>query len=263
MSEAIAERNEEGAQEAILPFYAFDWTHTEVVFNADPQASAPWWVEHKLSHPSFDDQVKHDDAAMSALIGISRREHKIDGDSLKGDARLWGKIAVAVKGYEGCEDAFRDLSDAEREAMEITHKTGALLRLYAATCRVEPRRSRAIGGGTRIITQLIGVDQEHPDYVVKHYLRTPKETEYRDYKAKASEALQVTGSDKDHLRFIRRLRPVVDTYDSLIEKIEGGTVGGKPWGAIDASFFLRSVDPWWKRAVLDRHIRAMETDFRD
>src|SRR5262245_333988 len=106
------------------PLYAFDAEHYEVSFNARPNAENPAVVRHRLRKPTLAELIEREGLINYELVELNQREDEIRADDETANARLWDKIALAVKGYRGAGD-WRELTPEEKAAMRPGHKVTA------------------------------------------------------------------------------------------------------------------------------------------
>lgn len=247
--------------------FAFDDSEIIVAFNARPNAEKPQIVRHKLRKPTLKELMEREDQIKYETVAVSSRENELDSDDETANARLWDKIAVAVKGYKGIDD-WAHLAEEHRAAMRPGHKVTAIRALYAGSCEIEgDEDSVSIGADTWTVKQNIGTDDENPDYIVRHILREPTEAERQKFKASASRTSYVTGAKKMRIRVRTNLKAHADLYDALIQGIEGATAV-KYWGDVAhdqglRSLFLKEVDPMWKRQIIQCLMSALEAQLSD
>src|SRR5262245_7840139 len=205
--------------------YAFDADFISVPINARPSAENPVIVYHKLRKPTLGELIERENQIKYELVEISSREDEIQTEDESANARLWDKIAVAVKGYRGAED-WRDLTDEDKAGMRSGHKSAAIRALYAGTCEVEGDEDGiSIGADTWTVKQSIthGGRKDPPEFVVRHILREPTEAERVKFKRSASSTSYVKGAKTPQVRIKTNLRAFVELYDALIQRIEGAT----------------------------------------
>src|SRR5262245_12266852 len=247
--------------------YPFDLDEVEVAFNARPNAEEPAIVYHQLRKPTLAELVEREQQIKYELVEISSREDEIQADDEAANARLWDKIAVAVKGYKGAGD-WVTLADEHRAAMRPGHKTAAIRTMYASVCEVEGGEDGvSIGADVWTVRQGIGVKRD-PNYVVRHTLREPTEAERVKFKRSASSTSYVKGAKKSQVRVRTNLKAYVELYDALVESVAGATVGGSPWVfkfeyPAGHAAFLAAIDPIWKRLVIHTLMSALEAQLSD
>src|SRR5262245_51205289 len=116
--------------------YPFDADSFEVAFNARPNAENPAIVYHRLRKPTLAELIEREQQINYELVEVSQREEEIRIDEEVASARLWDKIAMAVRGYRSAGD-WRELSPEEKAAMKAGHKVTAIRALYAGSVQIE------------------------------------------------------------------------------------------------------------------------------
>lgn len=243
--------------------YAFDAPFTEVPFYARPNAEKPHVVYHRLRKPTLKELIDRESRITYEMVEVSSREDEIRADDEAANAIFWNAIALAIKGYRGA-DEWRDLTDEDRAAMRPGHKTAAIRTLYAGTCEIEGDEDGvSIGADTWTVKQGIGIKDE-PDFVIRHILREPTETERAKFKRTASSTSYVKGAKRAQVRVKTNLRAYVELYDALIQNVMGGTVGGNGLFT-DGNFrqILPAIDPIWKRQVIQCLMATLEAQLSD
>lgn len=244
--------------------YAFDADFFEVPFNARPGSDKPLIVYHKLRKPTVAELLDRESQITYEMVEISSREEEIRTDDEMANARLWDKVAVAVKGYKGFDD-WHELTPEDRSAMRSGHKSIAIRMLYAGTCEIEgDEDSVSIGADTWTVRQEIGAKKD-PDFVVRHILREPTEAERAKFKRSSSSTSYVKGAKYQQVRIRTNLRAYIELYDALIENVIGGTVGGRGL-ATDNGFrnqFIPAIDLIWKRQIIQCLMSTLEAQISD
>ena len=250
--------------------YAFDAEFIEVAFNARPNAEAPQIVRHRLRKPTVAELLEREQQIKYDLVEISSREDEIQSDDEIANARLWDKIAVAVKDYRGASD-WRDLTAEDKAAMRPGHKTAAIRTMYASECAIEGEGDEgvSIGGDMWWVRQSIGVNKDAPTFIIRHRLREPTEAERTKFKRSASSTSYVKGAKKAQVRVKTNLRAFIELYDALIQTVYGGTVDGREWGDLFTPTGERTrelftaMDPIFKRQVLQCLMSELEAQLSD
>jgi hypothetical protein len=247
--------------------YAFHADEVIVPINARPQSETPVIVYHKLRKPTFVELSERESQIKYELVEISSREDEIQSEEETANARLWDKIAIAVRGYRGVDD-WRDLTAEDKAAMRPGHKTAAIRAMYTGFCEVEGDEDGvSIGADTWTVKQSIGVKRDAPDFVVIHTLREPTEAERVKYKRSASSTSYVKGAKKSQVRIKTNLKAYVELYDALIQCVEGAKAV-KFWTDVAhdeglKKLFLREIDPMWKRQVVQTLMSNLEAQLSD
>lgn len=244
--------------------FQFDDNEIIISFNARPGAETPQIVYHKLRKATLQELIEREQQSKYEVIEMTSREDEIYSDDDIANARLWDKIAVAVKGYRGNPD-WLELTDGERARMRVSHKTKAILALYAGFCEIESDEEDSVSIGADIWTvrQNIGIKKMQPDYIVRHTLREPIEAERAKFKRSSSSTSHVKGAKKSQVRVRTHLKAYVELYDALIVSIDDATVHGNLFGAENRAQFLAAVDPVWKRQVIDCLMANLEAQLSD
>lgn len=249
--------------EAAPKLYPLDLNVIVVSFNARPNAETPKIVWHKLKKPTLEQLNERESQIKSELVNISSSEDEDRTDETVANANLWRKLIVAVKGYRSAAD-WRELSDAEKDAMKPGHKSRAITQMYMGACLVESSEDDevSIGAETWVIRQEIGAGRE-PDFVVRHSLREPTQSEWEKFKGTAARMSYVRGSKRPRRKFRTSLKSHCELYDSTMLSIDGATVGGKAFSPETCKAFLSQMDPIWKRKVIETLIDTLEGQSSD
>ncbi len=247
------------ASEPEANLYSFDAETIEIHFIGLPGKM----VFHRLRRPTLDELIQRDQGSTFEMVEVSKREDQLISDEDAANAKLWEKIVLAVKGYKGFAD-WRELADTEKAQMRPGHKATAVKAMYTAHYKTETSDDEiGLGGDVWVVKQMIGPDPDKPAFTIYHHLREPAESEYRKFKRSASNTSQTRGSRKAHLRVSSNLKTYVELYDTLVEEIQGGTVDGQTFTSQNRMRFLASVDPVWKRQVIQTLMSTLEADLTD
>lgn len=241
--------------------YPFDLEFIAVSFNARPSGDKERLVHHRLRRPTFDELNEREGQVKYEMIALTSSKDELQTDDESANIRLWNKIVVAVRGYSGADD-WRELSDEEKAQMRPSHKVMAVRGMYAGSCELEGDPDYVpIGPATWTVRQSVGANEDRPDYVVRHTLREPTEAERMKFKP--STTSYVRGARKLRVQVTTRLKPYAELYDALIERVEGATVSGRPFGGENRAQFLAAVDTMWKRQVVQCLMSALEAQLLD
>ncbi len=224
-------------------------------------------IEHRLTKPTLAQLIERESQSQYETESINDGEEKVNADDEAANVRLWNVIVEAVKGYRlnkadaVAVDAWRGASPELIAAIPAAHKSTAVRGLYQFTCEVEGGNDDegfTLGAETWTIKQTFG-DPDFPDYVVRHILRTPTETERRDFKRKSSDIRFSKGAKRLRTKVVTHLKAHVELYDALIDYIDGTSVGTDGKGPA----FRPLVDPIWKRQVIDTLMKSFEAGLSD
>jgi hypothetical protein len=241
--------------------YPFDVDSFAVEFNARPDAESPAIVSHRLRRPTFEELCDREGRIRYEMVSVTTSKDEIESDDTAANVWLWNKIITEVKGYDGADD-WRELTEDEKARMSPAHKRTAVLGMYAGSCELEGDPHYVpIGPATWTVRQKFGTNEDKPDYVVSHALRAPTEAER--LKFKPSTTSYVRGAKKMRVQITTRLRPYVELYDALVERVEGGTVNDEPFSAVNRAQFVAAIDPMWKRQVIQCLMSALEAQLLD
>jgi hypothetical protein len=206
---------------------------------------------HKLRKPTLSELIERDQQMPYETEEVSAGEDRLNIDDEGPNARLWDKIAVAVKGYRGQGLAVNDwngLTPEIKALMPTGHKSAAIRGLYNTTFEVEQDEAEGFALGEGVFT----VKQTFGDYIIRHVMRAPTESERRDFRRRANETRFARGSRKIKTKVLTNLKAYVELYDKLIENMEGVTGGA-----------IAQVDPVWKRGAVDCLMRSFDASLSD
>jgi hypothetical protein len=179
-------------------------------------------------------------------------------DDEAANARLWDKIAVAVKGYRGIDmdpNEWTDVTPQIAGLIPAGHKSPAIRGLYQTNFELEQEEEEgfALEAVSYIVKQTFG------DYVIRHVFRAPTEAERRDFRRRANETRFARGSRKIRTKILTNLKAYVELYDKLFQWVEGVEIADKAPVAERS----RLVDPIWKRGAVDCLMRSFEASLSD
>lgn len=227
----------------LAALYPLDWKTTEV-------ALADGRYVHVVGRP---------DSAM-----ILEREEEINQDiaiDKKGgyqlpnpteleeiDARYYDKIKVEeAVGYKG-------------EVPEL-HKATVFQSLLERNIYVA-ENCDVFGDEIRVIEEIGSGDE--PDFVIEHTLRGASEAEVKAFRRKNNNRkVERARNGKQKLVQSSQLRPAMDFYDSLMTRLDGGSVGDQPYGDERRGQFLECVNPLVQRAVVKAYIEELTGNLLD
>lgn len=248
--------------------YEFDAEYTDVPIIAKPSGDNPTIVYHRLRKPTLQELLDRESQISYEMVELNSREEEIKADDETANVKLWDKIIMSVMGYKNAPE-WRELTEEEKAAMRPGHKTTAIRTLYASNCEIEgDEEGVSIGPDTWTVRQEIGLSKDQLDYVVRHILREPTEAERGKFKRAASSTSYIKGAKKQQVRVRTNLRAYIELYDALIENIAGGTVLGSPWLGqgqvmVEPRLFVMSIDPIWKRQVIQCLTATLEAQMSD
>lgn len=238
--------------------YAYDATEFQVEFNAKPTAPAPVLVAHKLRKPTLAELIEREKQSAYEMIEVSSREDELRVEDEAANCRLWDKLVVAVKGYDGQHD-WRPLTDEEKAKMRPGHKSTAIKGLYLGECAIEDDGAGiSLGEQTWTVVQTIA-----GAYTIRHTLREPTEAERVRFKRTAASTQNVKGTKRAHVRVVGNLGAYVELFDALWQGCEGATVGEHPFSPERRADFLAAIDPVWKRQIVSTLTGALEAALQD
>ena len=238
--------------------YAFDATEFEVEFNAKPTAAVPVLVAHKLRRPTLAELVEREKQSAYEMVEVSPREDELRVDDEAANCRLWDKLIMGVRGYDGNAE-WRPLTDEDKARMRAGHKSTAIKGLYLGECAIEDD-----GTGISFAEQTWTVKQSIAGvYEIRHTLREPNEAERARFRRTASSTRNVRGSKQTRVAVVGNLNAYVELFDALWQGCTGAQVGGQPFEAARRGEFLASIDPIWKRQVVSTLTAALEAQLQD
>lgn len=193
-------------------------------------------LSHKLRRPTLAELVTRESESVTEVEEVSPGEDAFHVEDKAATARLWDKIRLQVKGYrtgDAKPDEWIDVTPELAAKLPADHKVAAVRALYLF--RVEMVEDEGDGfdldGQEYDIRQLIGGDEDAPEYVIVHRLRQPTEQQRRDYERRASATTFSTGTKKRKMKFRANLKADVELYDALFVSLTGATPPDK--GAVD------------------------------
>jgi hypothetical protein len=241
--------------------YAFDAQEFEIELEAK-RGETTYHFAHRLRRPTRAELLERDRAITYEVIEVDSRQDVINFDVEGANARLWDRIAVAVKGYDFGDNAaaadWHPVGESERQHMLGTHKSRVVLGLYQD--ETEPVEEDGFSLDTIRIRQTFGTVQASE---VLHFLRMPTEAERLKFKSRSTQTQFIRGSRKRHETIRSDLKSFVGFYDALILDIQGATVADEPYSTGRRSAFLNAIDPMWKRSVVQSLINSLEANLRD
>lgn len=271
--------------------YKMDLEPLKVKINIFPSAEKPQEVIHVMKRPSFIDEEARE-RMMPLIISDAG---KIDGaeassmslDDEPANARMYDKIAIAVKGYaleRGSKPSTDEVSvdktinvggeeKAIKDLIPPSHKSAAISGLYQANYEVDFGGEEfyfALGGGREWkVKQEIGGRYKREDgtlapadYEVFYIFREPTQEERKKFRTQAISAvtLRTTSGTKD--RRSTNLKVVSDLFDALIQGIEGATIQDKQIDVRDKSQ-LALIPASFKKGTVIRLMNFLEADLSD
>ena len=246
------------SEEIIIEPARYDFTKSEfqVALNLKLNPEKSITVTHNLRRPSLAELVERENQSVAEVEEVSPGEDAWHNDNEAANSRLWDKCALSVSGYKvGGQSAVDTVTVSPEIAAKIpsAHKSTAISGLYASKCEVERADDEGfnLDGDTYIVRQEIGAG-EVPDFVIRHELRQPTESELRDYSRRANTATQVTGSRKRKIRVRTNLKADVELYDKLAVSLTGATPPDP-----------HACDPIFKRQVVQTLLASLTASLSD
>lgn len=251
--------------------YPLDKTEFEVEITAGKHV-----VSHRLTKPTLEQLMDRESRSHYETEAVSNDEERVNADDEQANARLWDAIAKEVRGYRlnKADSAplsnWRPITDELRAAIPASHKAAAVRGLYQFVCEVDKDDDEGftLAAENWTIKQSFG-DADFPDYVVRHILRTPTETERREFKRKSSDVRFSKGARKLKTKVITHLKAHVEFYDLLLTRLDGVSMDGATWETFtaktkaDMGLMVRTVDSIWKRSVIDCLMKEFEAGLSD
>lgn len=236
--------------------YSLDVSEFEIQITSNSKVAV-----HKLRKPTLDELIKREEMSVYETEEIDKGQDKINVDYERANVALWDKIALQVKGYRtgsaGPED-WLTVDPGLAARISGAHKSTAIEGLYSSTCEVEQGEEDGfnLDGELFTVKQEIGPNRSEPDFIVRHTLRQPSESERQEYRRKASSTVLMRGSKKTKARVLTNLKASVDLYDKLFVGIEGVT-------GVEIGKELKFIDPLWKRQVVVALMQSFESSLSD
>lgn len=253
--------------ESAIPAYPLDQQEITVNIKAGGHV-----LSHKLTRPTLAQLIEREERTPIQSVSVSETEEAIAGDSddETANARLWDEIATEVKGYrlssEPAEVVNNWRTTAElKKYVPPSHKSGAIRAMYQSSVDMEKDDGEGFTLGEQewTIRQTFG-DPDFPAYLIRHVLRTPTETERRDFRRKATEVRFGKGSRKQTTKVLTKLKAYVEMYDLLFVSIDGATVNEHSYTSEGQRRpFLELIDPVFKRQIVDCLMKEFDARVSD
>ncbi len=259
------------AKEPATPLYPLDQTEISVEIKAGNAV-----LGHKLTRPTLAQLVEREGQIHYESESISDSEERINSDDEAANARLWDGCAVMVRGYRlGRADThpvemWREMTPELKAAIPSAHKATAIRAMYQSACEIERDEEDGftLGADEWTIKQVFG-DPDAPQFVIRHILRTPAESERREFKRRAAQISFSKGQKRQKTRVTTNLKAHVELYDALLTELQGVNFDGQTWETFTAKIkdqmgaMVSAVDPIWKRQVIDCLMRSFEASAQD
>jgi hypothetical protein len=248
----------EAVKTAIQPeekFYPLDQNEFEVAIQISDRNLT---LRHKLRKPTLAELIERDQQTPYETEEVSSGEDRLTIDDEAANARLWDRIAVAVKGYRAID---MDPGEWTKITPQIAglippgHKSPAIRGLYQTNFELEQEE----GEGFALEAVSYTVKQTFGDYVIRHVFRAPTEAERRDFRRRANETRFARGSRKIRTKVLTNLKAYVELYDKLFQWLDGVEIADNATVAERC----RLVDPVWKRGAVDCLMRSFEASLSD
>lgn len=213
---------------------------------------------HKLRRPSEAELLQRESETAYETEAINDTEEKVNADDEAANARLWDKIAIEIKGYRKAgepvtaADIWTPVADDWRAMIPASHKATAIRSLYQFTCELEQADDDGfvVGAETFTVKQTFG-SADFPDYVVRHILKAPTESQRHEFRRKSADVRFTKGAKRMRTKVVTHLRAHIELYDALLTGLDG-TNNEYPSPAAP------KIDPIWKRSVIDALMRHFE-----
>lgn len=229
--------------------YIFDYELTQVVIDTTWKGKDPVSLEFLLRRPTLEQLLEREKKSSVEQIQQNAREDRWKIDVGPAQQRLFDAIAKQIAGYPGW-DAPREATPELLAAMRGAHKEAAIDVLYRHETKVlEDESTMTFDGGEYAVEMTIGAGIDAQ--TVKFRLREWTEPERRKYLGDDTSINQVRGAKLSHTTIRFNLKAALTLFDACVLSVDGGTVAGKSWADADRSTFLASIDPTWKRSVID------------
>lgn len=254
------------------PLYPLDQKEIEVAIVAGKRT-----LGHKLTRPTLAQLVEREGQIHYESESISDSEERINSDDEPANARLWDACVVSVRGYRlGRADThpvemWREMTPELKAAIPSAHKAAAIRGLYQSACEIErddEDEGFTLGADAWTIKQVFG-DPDAPQFVIRHVMRTPAESERREFKRRAAQISFSKGQKRQKTRVTTNLKAHVELYDALLTELQGVNFDGQTWETFTAKIkdqmgaMVSAVDPIWKRQVIDCLMRSFEASAQD
>lgn len=236
--------------------YPLDQNEFEIAISIKLAEDRSKQLHHKVRRPTMAELLERESQSVTEMEEVAPGEDAFHTEMDGANSRLYDKIAIQIKGYKaaGVNPAEWTTPTPEMLAkIPTAHKSTVVSGLYLSKCDVEADNEDGfdLDGGSYVVKQEIGAGDE-PDYVIRHTLRAPTETERRDYDKAAGKASQVFGSRKRKIRFRTNLKAEVALYDKLFISLDGATPANP-----------ESVDPIFKRQAVQALLTSLNASLSD
>src|SRR5262245_32044733 len=189
----------------------------EVVYDEDTKIT----LYHKLKWPTFEallERQRQTPYKTQVLGGGVTRSYNDNG--APANARLWGKFATEVKGYEwnGVDpDHWAKVTEELKAEIPFEHKSEAIIGMFESDFEIEMSKVK----GYVLGAQTYRVKQTYGPYTIYHIFGRPSERDRQDLTRKSHEVRNQPGSRKGKREVFTNLKPYVETYDKLFDHLEG------------------------------------------
>lgn len=252
--------------------YRFDDGAIPVTLNVRPGADKPAHVTHQLRKPTLNELIARSESAVFERIAVNKREDEWQSSEEAANVKLWNKIILQVQGYDFGDgqsiDAFRTLTNEQKEQMKASHKVAAVRGLYRSDCSIDygelEEAPVMFGAQEWRVKQEIGAPGDH--HAVIHTLREPTETERLKFDRNALKRLDIRGARKAHSRTWTNITAHIEMYDALIIDVQGATVGSYEMNdsrAVERKRWIEQIDPMFKVQVVQVLMAAIEAELQD
>jgi hypothetical protein len=246
--------------------FAFDAKEIEIPLVLRPNSKNPQLVFHRLRWPSKEEANELVNNEKIEYEDENRREERVVPGSDAHIIKLWEKIAIAVKGYDGMPtpvDQWHLLRPEDKANILPGNKTTAIRAIYSFDCELEDQLISINPDQKWTVIQTIGPRYSDNRATVRYVFRQPTEAERRSYRTEATTIINVKGLKKGRQRIKYNLKIYAQVFDGMVIDVDGGTVAGKTFRESDRTAFLDKIDPIYKRDVLQTLMLDLEAELQD
>jgi len=232
------------AAPASLPVsgYKLDWADAEIKLGKGR-------FVHTLRRPDAELLIARDGEIKSEIpIGTDGSYALPDTTEIEEiDARYHDKLLIQATGYAG--------------DIPARHKAAAFNGLYRREADIEDDVD--LFAETITVTEEIGSGDE-PDFVVRHVMRQPSESELRKFRQRSNGGYMKPGK-RGKQKFVPNstLRLAIQYYDLWLVSIDGAHVSGKTYTEDLRAEFLHNVDPLVKKMIVTTLVSELSSSVLD
>lgn len=166
------------------------------------------------------------------------------------EAAIYDQIAERATGYP------------ENQEVPRHHKALAFKGLYQREVEVDPDAD-LFGDEIPVIDEIgSGIEA---DFVIRHILRQPTQSELNSYRRKSSATNQVKPGKRGRQIVATRsgLKNAAMFYDLWLVRIDGASVDGQGWSNDNRAAFAAIVDPLLKKKVVEQLVAKLTDGLSD